>query len=108
MKQYQLFKFFCFVLSLFQVNISIWYNEVGLVKYCHSESEFNRIVLETEKLIFKINLNRLTNGSKEFCFPIQLRFEKCQTQYASSSKKTSPNLHNSDRDDGGIIYNSRV
>ena len=53
-------------------------------------------------------MNRLTNGLNEFFFPIQLRFEKCQTQYASCIKKTLPNLHNSDRDDGGIIYNSRV
>ena len=87
------------------MNISIWYKEVGLVKYCHPGGEFNRILLETEKLIFKINLNRLTNGLNEFFFPIQLRIEKCQTQYASSSKKTLPNLHNSDRDDGGIVYN---
>ena len=66
------------------MNISIWYNEAGLVKYCHPGGEFNRTVLEKEKLIFKINLNRLTNGLNEFFFSIQLRFEKCQTKYASS------------------------
>ena len=49
MKKCQLCKFFCFALSVFQVNISIWYKEVGLVKYCHPGGEFNRILLETEK-----------------------------------------------------------